>query len=118
MLVFTSANKHEYPQSIALAEWIIFRNQLIFKSQELYENKNKVLKHLYDCIRIISLRICSSLNKQLIALSLDNGQHREQLEGMIVKTLIQIVNVTSLFWKNDKHAAANIYNIEYTFQNF
>ena len=72
-LVFQAANQNDYQQSIALAEWIVFRHAVIFRSQELYDNKNKVLKHLYDCIRIISLRICSSLNKQLIALSHDTG---------------------------------------------
>ena len=79
-MVFQSANISDYPQAIALAEWIVFRNAVIFRSQELYENKNKVLKHLYDCIRIISLRICSGLNKQLIALYIDGGQHRDRLK--------------------------------------
>ena len=73
---------------------------------------------MYDCIRIISLRICSSLNKQLIALSHDTGQHCENLKRMIIQTLVLIVKVTRLFWRNDKHSHANIYNIEYSLQKF
>ena len=83
-LVFQTANKSDYAQSIALAEWIVFRNAVIFDSQELYEPKNKVLKHLYDVIRIISLRLCSSLNKLLIGLSHDQNQHKDNLKKWIV----------------------------------
>ena len=117
-MVFQAANRSDYAQSIALAEWIVFRNAAIFKSPELYDPKNKVLKHLYDVIRIISLKLCSSLNKLLIGLFRSSDQHISSLKSWIIQQLVLIVKVTKLFWSSDKHSQANIYNIEYSLQKF
>ena len=114
--VFENFIKEDYCQAIAFAEWNIKRRPEIFETNSIQQKENKQFKILYDLIRIITLRICTGINECLIKLHQDPNQ--PEVKAKLVRNVITLISGTKLFWKNDKHAAANAYNLQYSMQKF
>ena len=73
-------------------------------------------KFMYDSIRIVGLRMSSFLNESLI--KLHHAPDQPELKSRLVRTAIVLISCTRLYWPNDKHAAANLYNLQYSFSKF
>ena len=60
--------------------------------------------------------MCTYINECLIKLH-QNPQDTE-VKAKLVQTVISLLAGTKLFWKNDKHGTANLYNLQYSCSKF
>lgn len=60
--------------------------------------------------------MCTYINECLIKLHQNPDQ--PEIKSKLVQTAVTLITGTGLFWKHDKHGTANLYNLQYSFQNF
>lgn len=67
---------------------------------------------VYDSVRITGLSISSTLNKNLIKLSVNPADPQLKLE--VIKSVVYLCNNSMLLKQTDKHLLMNCYHFEYS----
>lgn len=123
-LVFEMMCEGSFKDATALMEWQIRKNIDMFRSDQLFIDRNSPNKMFYDSVRITGLKISTAINTGLIKLSQAEAAEGaaadiEALKIELVRNLICICANSMLLKQNDiKHLSANRHHVQYSNQAF